>query len=79
MPFEPRHLRACLRLVEPERAAWTFADLLRTPDGDGDPEAFDALCDTFCSLVDAPSCAVTDPDDEGRIWFVAPRRAGQYS
>lgn len=71
MPFEPRHLRACLRLDEREPLAWTFADLLRTPDGDGDPEAFDALCDTFCSLVGAPSCAVTGPDSHGRIWFVA--------
>jgi hypothetical protein len=71
MSFEPRHVRACFRLDEAEPRAWTFADLLRTRDGDGDPEAFDALCDTFCALVGAPSCAVTDPDADGRIWFVA--------
>lgn len=71
MSFEHRHLRACLRLIDHEQTAWTFADLLRAPDGEGDPEAFDALYDTFCTLVDAPSCAVTNPDPDGRIWFVA--------
>jgi hypothetical protein len=71
MPFEPRHVRACFRLDARAPRAWTFADLLRTREGDADPEAFDALYDTFCALVDAPSCAVTDPDHEGRIWFEA--------
>lgn len=71
MTIEPRHLRACFRLDEREARAWTFADLLRTPDGNGDPEAFDALCDSFCDLVDAPSCTVTDPDPDGRVWFAA--------
>lgn len=72
MTFEPRVLRRCLRLLEPERRAWTFADLLQTPGGDPDPEAFDALYDTFCESVGADACTVTDPDEEGRIWF-APR------
>jgi hypothetical protein len=69
MSFEPRHVRACFRLDAARPRAWTFAALVRTREGDGDPEAFDALCDTFCALVGAPSCAVTDAD--GRIWFVA--------
>ena len=70
MPIEPRVLRRCLR-VETDRLAWTYADLLNAPDGQGDPEVFDALYDTFCETVEADACTVTNPDDEGRIWFAA--------
>ena len=75
MPFEPRLLRRCLRLIEPERRAWTFADLLQTPEGEADPEVFDALYDTFCQVVGTDACTVTDPDAAGRIWFAAHPRA----
>ena len=75
MSFEPRVLRRCLRLIEPERRAWTFAQLLQAPDGAPDPEVFDALYDTFCESVGSDACTVTDPDPEGRIWFAAYPRA----
>ena len=71
MSFEPRVLRRCLRLVEPERRAWTFADLLKSPEGEGDPEVFDALYDTFCDTVGSDACTVSDPDERGLIWFAA--------
>lgn len=82
MPFEPRVLRRCLRLDEPGRRAWTFADLLRAPDGQPDAEAFDALYDAFCESVGSATCSVTNPDGEGRIWFAAheapaPARGGR--
>lgn len=70
MSFEPRVLRRCLRPAS-DRRAWTFADLLKAPDGRGDPEVFDALYDTFCDTVGAASCTVTDPDEDGRVWFDA--------
>lgn len=74
MSFEPRVLRRCLRPASGRRA-WTFADLLQTPEGDGDPEVFDALYDTFCETVGSDACTVTDPDADGLIWFAPLRHA----
>ena len=69
MSIEPRVLRRCLRIVETRRLAWTFADLLKTPDGEGDPEVFDGLYDAFCETVGTDACTVTDPDSNGLVWF----------
>lgn len=71
MPIEPRVLRRCLRLIETENRAWTFAEVLQTPEGESDPEVFDALYDTFCATVGTDACTVTDPDPNGVIWFAA--------
>ena len=71
MSLEPHVLRRCLRLQEPERRGWTFAELLQTPEGEGDPEVFDALYDTFCEAIGINTCTVSDADPDGRIWFAA--------
>ncbi len=71
MPIAPNVLRRCLRLIEPEQKAWVFVETLQTPQGESDPEVFDALYDTFCTLIGTSSCSVTDPDTNGLIWFSA--------